>query len=73
MWRTQIRDEESKIEAEKRIKYKGTARIRLKWLHFQKLRKTRYSDVDGAEDVSESQLRRQNHQIQQGQDFGSGL
>ena len=35
MWRTQIRDEESKIEAEKRIKYKGTARIRLKWLHFQ--------------------------------------
>ena len=35
MWRTQIRDEESKIEAEKHIKYKGTARIRLKWLHFQ--------------------------------------
>ena len=35
MWRTQIREEESRIEAEKRIKYKGTARIRLKWLHFQ--------------------------------------
>ena len=35
MWRTQVREDESKIEAEKRIKYKGTARIRLKWLHFQ--------------------------------------
>ena len=35
MWTTQIRDEESKIEAEKRVKYMGTARIRLKWLHFQ--------------------------------------
>ena len=35
MWRIQARDEESKIEGEKRIKYKGTARIRLKWLHFQ--------------------------------------
>lgn len=35
MWRSQAREEESKIEAEKCIKYKGTARIRLKWLHFQ--------------------------------------
>jgi len=35
MWRSQIREEESRIEVEKRIKYKGTARIRLKWLHFQ--------------------------------------
>ncbi len=35
MRRSQIREEESKIEIEKRIKYKGTARIRLKWLHFQ--------------------------------------
>ena len=35
MWRTRIRDEESKIDTEERIKYKGTARIRLKWLHFQ--------------------------------------
>ena len=35
MWKTQIRDEESKIETENNIKYKGTARIRLKWLYFQ--------------------------------------
>jgi len=35
MWRSKIREEESRIEVEKRIKYKGTARIRLKWLHFQ--------------------------------------
>ncbi len=30
MWRSQIREKESRIEIEKRIKYKGIARIRLK-------------------------------------------
>lgn len=35
LWRSQLREEESRLKAEKRVKYKGTARIRLKWLHFQ--------------------------------------
>jgi len=35
MWRAQAHDEELRLETEKEIKYKGTARIRLKWLHFR--------------------------------------
>jgi len=35
MQSAQALEEESKIEKEKSIKYSGTARIRLKWLHFQ--------------------------------------
>ena len=35
MWRSQPREDESRLEAEKRVKYKGTARIKLKCLHFQ--------------------------------------
>lgn len=35
MWRAQAHDEESRLEAEKERKYKGTARVRLKWLHFR--------------------------------------
>jgi hypothetical protein len=35
MWRAQIQEGDSKLEAEKQIKYKGTTRIGLKWLHFQ--------------------------------------
>jgi hypothetical protein len=35
MWRAQAHDEESRLEAEKKLKCKGTARIRLKWLHFR--------------------------------------
>jgi len=44
MWRTRIREEQSRIEAEKRIKYKGTVRIRLKWLHFQRNRPREVDD-----------------------------
>ena len=36
MWRAQLQEEDSKLEAEKQVKYKGTARIGLKWLHFQR-------------------------------------
>lgn len=35
MWRSQLREEESRLEAGRRIKYKETAFIKLKWLHFQ--------------------------------------
>ncbi len=35
MWRAQAHDEESRLEAKKELKYKGTARVRLKWLHFR--------------------------------------
>jgi Protein of unknown function (DUF3723) len=36
MWRTQTHEEELRLEGEKRVKYKGTARIGLEWLHFQR-------------------------------------
>lgn len=35
MWRSQLQEDESRLEAEKRVKYKGTARIKLKWLHLE--------------------------------------
>lgn len=34
MWRAPIREEESRLETEEQVKYKGTARIGLKWLFF---------------------------------------
>ncbi|KAL9132054.1 MAG: hypothetical protein Q9217_000182 [Psora testacea] len=36
MQQTQALEKESRLEKEKIIKYKGTARIRLKWLHFRR-------------------------------------
>jgi len=35
MRQTRYQKEELRLEAEKRVKYKGTARIKLEWLHFR--------------------------------------
>lgn len=35
MRQTRSQEEEVRLEAEKRVKYQGTARIRLEWLHFR--------------------------------------
>jgi len=35
MRRNRAQEEDIRLDAEKRVKYKGTARIKLKWLHFQ--------------------------------------
>ena len=35
MWHTLVQQEELLLEANKKIKYRGTVRVQLKWLHFQ--------------------------------------
>ena len=47
---TKALEEESKLEKEKIIKYKGTAHVRLKWLHFQ-WNEPRELDVKNVEDL----------------------